>query len=402
MKADKKILPWLGFGGSLLLIVAALIGFRLYNFYGARNANTYDMAVNRPAATRGIGLNVVISKNWVDETHHEQMPVGAQYDMEIVNHTDKVLTDWTLSVELPQTALVDSGWNGEFRAEDHRLIVDCVDYNTEIEPGEKITLGAVLYTPSLFMPSGAEISCRVAVNYLHSPIFWGLISALAVWVIALVIYMIFRRRTQKYIERQKRDSEIILQAMNTFAGLIDSKDPYTSGHSTRVAIYASEIARRMGMSEDEVRTMYYIALMHDCGKIGIPDYILTKPGKLTDGERKIIQSHTVVGGSVLEHFTAIPEIRLGALYHHERYDGNGYPEGLKRDAIPLCARIICVADSYDAMSSKRCYRASLPKEAILKELRDNAGEQFDPKIVQYMIDMIQDGFTDPYSEKESR
>ena len=199
------------------------------------------MAVNRPAATRGIGLNVVISKNWVDETHHEQMPVGAQYDMEIVNHTDKVLTDWTLSVELPQTALVDSGWNGEFRAEDHRLIVDCVDYNTEIEPGEKITLGAVLYTPSLFMPSGAEISCRVAVNYLHSPIFWGLISALAVWVIALVIYMIFRRRTQKYIERQKRDSEIILQAMNTFAGLIDSKDPYTSGHSTRVAIYSSEI-----------------------------------------------------------------------------------------------------------------------------------------------------------------
>lgn len=402
MKADKKMLPWLGFGGSLLLIVAVLIGFKLYNFHGARNANTYDMAVNRPAATRGIGLNVVISKNWVDETHHEQMPVGAQYDMEIVNHTDKVLTDWTLSVELPQTALVDSGWNGEFRAEDHRLIVDCVDYNTEIEPGEKITLGAVLYTPSLFMPSSAEISCRVAVNYLHSPIFWGLISALAVWVIALVIYMIFRRRTQKYIERQKRDSEIILQAMNTFAGLIDSKDPYTSGHSTRVAIYASEIARRMGMSEDEVRTMYYIALMHDCGKIGIPDYILTKPGKLTDGERKIIQSHTVVGGSVLEHFTAIPEIRLGALYHHERYDGNGYPEGLKRDAIPLCARIICVADSYDAMSSKRCYRASLPKEAILKELRDNAGEQFDPKIVQYMIDMIQDGFTDPYSEKESR
>lgn len=402
MKADKKMLPWLGFGGSLLLIVAVLISFKLYNFHGARNANTYDMAVNRPAATRGIGLNVVISKNWVDETHHEQMPVGAQYDMEIVNHTDKVLTDWTLSVELPQTALVDSGWNGEFRAEDHRLIVDCVDYNTEIEPGEKITLGAVLYTPSLFMPSGAEISCRVAVNYLHSPIFWGLISALAVWVIALVIYMIFRRRTQKYIERQKRDSEIILQAMNTFAGLIDSKDPYTSGHSTRVAIYASEIARRMGMSEDEVRTMYYIALMHDCGKIGIPDYILTKPGKLTDGERKIIQSHTVVGGSVLEHFTAIPEIRLGALYHHERYDGNGYPEGLKRDAIPLCARIICVADSYDAMSSKRCYRASLPKEAILKELRDNAGEQFDPKIVQYMIDMIQDGFTDPYSEKESR
>lgn len=170
MKADKKMLPWLGFGGSLLLIVAVLISFKLYNFHGARNANTYDMAVNRPAATRGIGLNVVISKNWVDETHHEQMPVGAQYDMEIVNHTDKVLTDWTLSVELPQTALVDSGWNGEFRAEDHRLIVDCVDYNTEIEPGEKITLGAVLYTPSLFMPSGAEISCRVAVNYLHSPI----------------------------------------------------------------------------------------------------------------------------------------------------------------------------------------------------------------------------------------
>ena len=104
---------------------------------------------------------------------------------------------------------------------------------------------------------------------------------------------------------------------------------------------------------------------------------------------------------MLEHFTAIPEIRLGALYHHERYDGNGYPEGVKGEEIPLCARIICVADSYDAMSSMRCYRASMPRDTILKELRDNAGKQFDPKIVQYMIDMIQDGFTDLYSEKES-
>lgn len=146
------------------------------------------------------------------------------------------------------------------------------------------------------------------------------------------------------------------------------------------------------MKPDEINTLYYIALMHDCGKVGIPDAILRKPGELTANERELIQSHTTMGGNILRKFTAIDGIKNGALYHHERFDGHGYPEGLKGDNIPLCARIICIADSYDAMSSKRCYRKPLQRDEILSELTENAGKQFDPSIVTYMIDMIQDGF----------
>lgn len=178
----------------------------------------------------------------------------------------------------------------------------------------------------------------------------------------------------------------------TFAHLVDAKDQYTQEHSIRVALYSEEIARRMGKSEEEVTLIKYIALVHDCGKIGVPDAVLNKKGALNGGEKEIVNSHTVLGGNVLHHFTAIEGIREGALYHHERYDGTGYPKGLAGEEIPLCARIICIADAYDAMSSDRCYRKHLSKEKILEELTSNSGKQFDPDLVRYMIDMIEDGF----------
>ena len=131
--------------------------------------------------------------------------------------------------------------------------------------------------------------------------------------------------------------------------------------------------------------------MHDCGKIGIPDEILTKPAKLTEEEFKIMQGHTTYGGKVLKDFNAIDGIVEGALYHHERYDGGGYPEGLKGDKIPLYARIICVADALDAMNSDRCYRPHLPPDVIKQELKGNAGTQFDPDIVECALELIEDG-----------
>ena len=208
----------------------------------------------------------------------------------------------------------------------------------------------------------------------------------------MLIHITTYLRTAKYLKRQKRDAQIIIQSMNTFVNMIDAKDTYTQGHSARVAIYSREIARRMKFSEDEINTLYYIALMHDCGKIGIPDAVLKKPEKLTDSEWSLVKSHTQLGSKVLENFTAIDGIRDGALYHHEGYDGTGYPEGLKGEDIPLYARIICVADSYDAMNSNRCYRGHLEQDSILEELNANAGTQFDPTIVKHMIAMISDGF----------
>ena len=134
-----------------------------------------------------------------------------------------------------------------------------------------------------------------------------------------------------------------------------------------------------------------MALLHDCGKIGVPDSILRKPGKLTDEEFEIIKSHTVRGGEILNAFKSLENVGEGALYHHERYDGKGYPEGKSGDDIPFIARMICVADSFDAMNSIRVYRKKLTGDRIVSEIEKNKGKQFDPQIADVMLRLISEG-----------
>lgn len=221
------------------------------------------------------------------------------------------------------------------------------------------------------------------------PIFWvGLVLALvaATVCVARAVYAFKLRRIRR---RQQEYRHITEQSLLTFAGAIDAKDKYTKDHSTRVAHYSRELARRMGMSEEEQENIYYIALLHDVGKIGIPDQVLNKPGRLTDEEFHLIQTHPSIGGEILKNFTALEGIAEGARYHHERYDGKGYCEGKAGEDIPLMARIIAVADAYDAMSSDRCYRKGLPREVIEEELKKGSGSQFDPQIVPHMLDIIE-------------
>jgi len=146
----------------------------------------------------------------------------------------------------------------------------------------------------------------------------------------------------------------------------------------------------MGYEGEELDRIYYIALLHDCGKIGVPDGILGKPGRLTDEEFEIIKSHTVRGGEILSRFKSLEDVDEGARYHHERYDGNGYPEGRAGTDIPLIARMICVADSYDAMNTNRVYRNRLSKERIISEIETNKGRQFDPEIADVMLGLLRD------------
>ena len=156
------------------------------------------------------------------------------------------------------------------------------------------------------------------------------------------------------VEEQKRlkSERMSFQMMTTLAATIDAKDPYTNGHSSRVSMYAREIAKRAGYDEAFQQNVYFVALLHDIGKIGIPDRILEKPGRLTDEEYEVIKLHTTIGAEILSDITEIPKVTIGARYHHERFDGNGYPDGLSGTDIPIEARIIGVADAYDAMS--RC------------------------------------------------
>lgn len=230
------------------------------------------------------------------------------------------------------------------------------------------------------------------------PIFW----IAAVFVIAAIamgsITPISAAKVKLARRRQREYQDILEQSLLTFAGTIDAKDKYTNGHSIRVARYSRELAKRMGMSAEEQEHIYYVALLHDIGKIGIPDHILNKPGKLDPEERAVIQTHPKIGAEILKNFTALSGIAEGAKYHHERFEGGGYCEGIAGEDIPLVARIIGVADTYDAMSSERCYRKPLSREKIESELEGGKGTQFDPKIVPHMISMIEDGTADVLKE----
>lgn len=201
------------------------------------------------------------------------------------------------------------------------------------------------------------------------------------------------RKTQKLDKRSRQLKRMTNQVMKTLAGTIDAKDKYTNGHSVRVAQYSAMIAAEMNMSRDEQDNIYYIGLLHDIGKIGVPDDIINKTTKLTDEEYAIIKTHPVIGSEILEKMSELPDIMVGARWHHERYDGKGYPDGLAGENIPLVARIIGVADAYDAMSSTRSYRGVLPQEVIRQEIEKGSGTQFDPAIATIMIQLI-DGDTE--------
>ena len=198
----------------------------------------------------------------------------------------------------------------------------------------------------------------------------------------------------KVKEKTTQVERLSFEIISTIASMIEARDSYTKGHSVRVSEYSALIAKKLGWSEEEIQNLKNIALLHDIGKVGIPDNVLNKPGRLTDNEFNIIKSHTTIGGEILKEIQTIPDIDAGARYHHERYDGKGYPCGLSGEHIPNIARIIGIADSYDAMSSKRVYRDSLPREVIRNELVNGRGTQFDPEYLDVFIQLFDEGKLD--------
>jgi putative two-component system response regulator len=207
-------------------------------------------------------------------------------------------------------------------------------------------------------------------------------------------------QTAAAVEHRERFDRLSLQLVHTLAGAIDAKDAYTNGHSERVATYAREIARRAGKSESVQENIYLIGLLHDVGKIGIPDTILNKPGKLTDEEYAVIKTHPLQGDKILRNISEFPELAIGARWHHERYDGYGYPDGIAGEQIPEEARIIAVADAYDAMTSSRSYRDPLSQERVRSEIVNGRWSQFDPVFADVMLQMIDEDVG--YQMREAR
>ncbi len=202
-------------------------------------------------------------------------------------------------------------------------------------------------------------------------------------------------------QAQKYGEHLLEQIVSVLGNSVEAKDVYTKGHSLRVAEYTREITRRMGWSEQEQLRAYYVGILHDIGKIRIPDTIINKPGTLSDEEFDLIKIHPVAGYHILKNITELPELAEGARWHHERYDGKGYPNGIFADDIPLLSRIIAVADAYDAMTSARSYRSAMPQEKVRAEMIRCSGTQFDPEIAAIMVNMIDDDVNYDMCQKAS-
>ncbi len=359
------------------------------------------------------------------------------FDITIANNTNDAVSDFVVRIGFTQDVFLASAWNGaveihqhqdgkevvdtvsdmrEYVPSDHCLNTFSVDGETfihlksgdyivylpsssmnameiPIKPSEGTTPGLIMYLAigENLADSTFELNYTFHRLLTSEPLFWISITGLVIWLLVAGNYAYITSKLKAYNERHERDNKIINESIETFTGFIDAKDPYTNGHSKRVAEYTRLIAKEMGFEGDELERLYYVALLHDCGKIGVPDKILRKPGKLTDEEFEIIKSHTVKGGDILKSFKSLENAGEGALYHHERYDGKGYPEGLAGENIPLIARIICVADSFDAMNTDRVYRKKLPMEKILNEIEKNKGLQFDPAVADIMLRLLKAG-----------
>ncbi len=366
---------------------------------------------------------------------------GNIYDVLIDNLSRYDIDDWYLTLNIRRSLYLNSAWagtttitqrhNGEFRTQtlDLRLGFD-QDIHLYHIKGDNLLIpltngDSITYHPSLAaretpIPSFNERTGRIVTTigfifynhatgtgypqiangtfhyHLHKKItdsftFWILNLSLAVWISILAVLLFSENRLKELERQQMHDQAIINEVMECFTAFIDAKDSYTAGHSTRVAVISRMLAEELGLDAKQCREVYYCGMLHDSGKMGVPDQIITKPGKLTEDEYSQIKEHTLDGYLILRNVTTIPNACEVARHHHERYDGNGYPDKLKGNEISLYARIICVADSYDAMNSERCYGRSSTKDEIIDELKACSGTHFDPEIAAAMLRLIEKG-----------
>ena len=226
--------------------------------------------------------------------------------------------------------------------------------------------------------------------------FFVLIMTIAwlTWYITATIQNIRYEKQENEIQRIRDQVRMSNETILSIANAVETRDKRTGRHSFRVAVYSMLIAAELGFDDEKLENIRQIGLLHDIGKIGVPDSILNKPAKLNEQEYDIMKTHVDMGGEILKDFTSIENVADGAKYHHERYDGSGYPTGLKGEEIPLTARIIGLADAFDAMTSNRVYRPAMKMEKVIEQLKEGSGSQFDPKLVGIILNLLETGRLD--------
>jgi HD-GYP domain-containing protein (c-di-GMP phosphodiesterase class II) len=360
--------------------------------------------------------------------------IGAVYEASVENLSDENLADWKIELRVKQNCYLNNAWNGTVEifqkkngAEKKQIPVDLNESGEKnisiphIKTQENLTLiplspgDRIVFRPtsSIFIPAKShaigrakigfifyteknfplmkfddwEISYKFKNDFLHNPLFY-----LSVIFYAMIfVYVILSARSKILRLEKEHDNQIIEQTMRILAKFIDAKDLVTGGHSERVAKCSRLIAKEMKKSKDFCREIFYCGLLHDCGKIAVPDEIIKKPSSLTEEEYTTIKNHTVYGGEMLKELTSIPHASEVALQHHEHFDGSGYPHGLKGEEISEFSRIVSVADSFDTMSNNRYYRKAFSREKIISELKENSGKQFDPAAVKILLNLIDKG-----------
>ncbi|MBR1911763.1 MAG: HD domain-containing protein [Treponema sp.] len=245
--------------------------------------------------------------------------------------------------------------------------------------------------------SQGQIIKSIDIPIIKQPAVWEsvLVRSVCMLVIAALVLSIVKiyidYRTHSFLKKEQAQKQLIREIVEAFAKIIDMKDKYTNGHSFRVAEYTAMLAKELGYDEDTVSKYYNIALLHDIGKIGIPPEILNKPKRLTKDEFKIIKAHTELGYEALKDISIMPELAIGAVAHHERPDGKGYPKGLKGNEIPRVAQIIAVADTFDAMYSDRPYRKRISLSRALSIMKKASGTQLSSDVVSAFLRLVDKG-----------
>ncbi|MGN0729528.1 HD-GYP domain-containing protein [Treponema sp.] len=361
--------------------------------------------------------------------------IGGIYEGVVKNMSTHSVKKWNLEITVTRPCYLNNAWNGfvEIYRNDGLLFQPKIDLKKAretdfsiptiknlnnilipLEPGDRIIfepymgkfipgkvqdvnsvyIGFIFYTEET---SGLMRFDTWKINYqfehaiFFHPLFYVFVVFYIVWLyfVASGFYFIAVKRSEEH--DRKRDKLTIEQVIKVFTRFIDAKDFYTAGHSERVGRYSFKIAKEMGKSEDECMNAYYCGLLHDCGKIAVPDEIIAKPDKLTDEEYVLMQEHTIMGYAILKDLTLIPDASFAAFYHHERFDGAGYPNGLKGEEIPEIVRIVSVADVFDCMSRDRYYRKAFPLEAIIEDFKKNSGKQFDPVVLNAFFALAEKG-----------
>ena len=380
---------------SSLLIWIIIAGFSIYQNHNInKKVSTISQLSTKPPVDRFDRVYFAITKanNWTEANNMNLF----SYEAILANTTEHDLKDWCIKLKVPDETSVENTWDCTAYIEENYLYIKADELtNEKIDSKSETHFGILLISENDLTFRSAIITCRLCQKLSSNSLFIiCCIMAVVSFIAALygfVLQHIIKNQAQVTKQRQEHDNQIIEQTMKTFSNFIDNKDTYTQGHSTRVAAYVREMAKRMGLDEQAQLIMYYAGLMHDIGKLTIADDVLNKTSRLSTEEWSLIQQHTTNGAMLLKNFTILPEINDAVLYHHERYDGTGYMNRMSGKDIPLVSRMVGIADAYDAMNTNRCYRLKFSEERIISELERCRGKQFDPDIVPYLISMIKDG-----------